>query len=70
MRIAILKTQAKSKILSPNIRLIIPFVSLTPSELASPTLLNSNIKSNSDGGFQVGFNSNFKSCSTKLREVK
>ena len=44
MRIAILKTQGASH--SPNIRLVIPFTSFTPSELASPTLLNSDIMPN------------------------
>jgi hypothetical protein len=38
------KTQGASH--SPNIRLVIPFTSFTPSELASPTLLNPNIMPN------------------------
>jgi len=42
---------------SHNIDFVIPFVSLTTSEFPSGNSTKSLIKSNSDGGFPVGFNS-------------
>lgn len=46
---------------SHNIRLVISFTSFTPSELASPTLLNSNIHQNFPFALQGRVNPHFHS---------
>jgi len=63
MRIAILKTQANPTSLSPNTSLKDNSNEL--SQIPKGTSLNNNIMPNLRGELQVGFNSNFKHCSTK-----